>query len=155
MLYIKGDSSSFEEIKFSVDVFSLCVDDKNDLYAGLENNKVYVKSINAGWKIYRALPNDGSKIRLIKFLNGKDYIETNKLYLNGKPIIDCMPSDIIFYNELYFLSTFDKGMFISKDGVNFQSWNDNLENINIWSICIFKNRLYAATLSNIFWRKIN
>ena len=155
LIYINGDSLSFEEIKPSVDVFSLCVDEKNNLYAGLENNKVYVKSINAGWKIYRALPNDGSKIRLIKFLNGKEYIGTNKLYLDGNPIIDCMPSDIIFYNGLYFLSTFDKGMFISKDGVNFQSWNDDLENINVWSICIFKNRLYAATLSNIFWREIN
>ncbi len=155
VIFVKGDSLIFEEIESGIDVYSLAVDKDNIIYAGLSNNKIYLKKKEySKWILHREFDNPGAKLRMLKFINLNEYAGSNKLYLNGNEIKDCSPSEIIYYNGCYFLSTFDQGVFISSDGYNFEAWNEELTNLNVRGIAIYQNKLFAATSNGIYFRNL-
>ncbi len=155
VIYINDSTYIFEMIVPYVDVFALGTDDRGYLYAALKNNIIYKKTdIQSDWQEYRAFPYNVGKIRLIKFFDDKEYVGSDFLYLNGSVILECVPSSIEYIDGVYYLSTYDKGMFISYDGLNFISWNEGIEDFNIWSIIFYNDFIYAATKDGIFKRKL-
>jgi hypothetical protein len=155
VIYTNESEYIFEEIVPGVEVYALGTNDKGYLFAALENNIIFKKyDFHSNWQEHRVLPYNSGKIRLIKFYNNNEYIGSNKLYLNGKEIMDCLPSSLLDINGVFYLSTYDKGMFISYDGIEFTQWNDGIKDYNIWSIISFNNFIYAATREGIFKRKL-
>lgn len=155
VIYINENEYIFEEVVPEVDVFALGTNNQGYLFAALKNNKIYKKSnLNEEWQEYRVFAYNIGKIRLIKFFDDKEYVGSDSLYLNGSVILDCVPSSIELINGIYYLSTYDKGMFISYDGITFKPWNDGIKDFNVWSVIVYNDFIYAATRNGIFKRRL-
>lgn len=102
VIYINESEYIFEEIIPGVDVYVVGTNDQGYLFAALKNNIIYKKyDIHSNWQEHRVLPYISGKIRLIKFYNNNEYIGSNKLYLNGTKIMDCLPSSLEYINGVF------------------------------------------------------
>lgn len=62
------------------------------------------------------------------------------------------PTRLVEENGKYYLTTLDKGVFESKNGIDFENISDSLPNLNVWGAAIHKGDLYISTSSGVFKR---